>query len=177
MPDNWGQVRSMGIGGIAGRRAGRSASAASSAAGAGSSTTASRPLRPEESESRHESVTSRQYVQAVLERYLSLPGTPGVTSRHDRRCAEMLFYRGVSLEVVTAALLLGSARRTFRAGNPLPPVRALHYFLPVIEDLQPADCDPDYVRHLERKLRPLVAAKRNASDGPPAGQTLRKADG
>ena len=137
--------------------------AASSADEPGSSACGSRPPRPKESESA-EAAAARLYVQAVLERYLWLPGTPRVTSRHDRRCAEMLFRRGVPLDVVLAALMIGVARRTFRGGEPLPRVRALHYFLPVIEDLEESARDPGYLRYIERKLRPLAAAKASLSE-------------
>lgn len=165
MTDNWKHLEAVVIGETEGGRVWQGLPAASSAAGAEWSTSGSRALRPQESEPSQDAVTARQYVQVVLERYLWLPGTPRVTSRHDRRCAQMLFQRRVPLEHVNAALLLGTARRTFRAGDPLPPVRALHYFLPVIEDLQPSDCDPGYVQYLERKLRPLAAAKQNESGG------------
>ncbi len=71
----------------------------------------------------------RQYVEAVLARYLWLPDTPNRTSRHDRRLARALYERGVPLIVVEAALLLAATRRALREPwlAPLPRVRALHY--------------------------------------------------
>lgn len=101
----------------------------------------------------------REYVRTVLEYYLWLPGTAAVVSRHDRRCARMLFRRGVPLSLVTAAMAVATARRTFRTGDPLPRVRALHYFLPVVDELLETSFDPAYVAYLEQKLRPLVAMK------------------
>ena len=50
-------------------------------------------------------------------------------------------------------------RRTFRRGDPLPRVRALHFFLPVIDELLDVPCEPRYARYLEDKLRPLAAAR------------------
>src|SRR5438105_1751285 len=47
----------------------------------------------------------REYVQAVLEYYLWLPGTASVTSRHDRRSARMLFAHGVPLDLVKSAMV------------------------------------------------------------------------
>jgi hypothetical protein len=38
-------------------------------------------------------------------------------------------------------------------------VRALHYFGPVIDELQEESLDDDYVEYLWAKLRPLVEAK------------------
>ena len=77
----------------------------------------------------------RDYVRAVLDCYLSLPGTSTIASRHDRRCAQQLFQRGVSLQVVKSAMVVAVARRTLRRGGPLPRVRAVHYFLPIVEEL------------------------------------------
>lgn len=101
----------------------------------------------------------RDYVRAVLDCYLWLPGTACVTSRHDRRCAEQLYRRGVSLEVVKSAMLVAVARRIFRRGGPLPRVRAIAYFLPVVEELLERPCEAGYVQYLERALSPLAAAK------------------
>lgn len=122
-------------------------------------------------ESASSDLSEHEYVRAVLERYLWLPGTSTVTSRHDRACARALFGRGVPLDVVKSAMLLAVARRTFRGGNPLPRVRALHYFLPVVQEVLefPDRRDPSYQSYLERKLQPLAAAKRNASGGIPLG--------
>lgn len=115
---------------------------------------------PQESESSDRS--EREYVQAVLECYLWLPGTGTVTSRHDRRCARAWFRQGVALDVVRSAMVVAVARRTFRADAPLPRVRALHYFLPVVQELLESDLYLGWVQHLERKLQPLAAAKRDA---------------
>jgi hypothetical protein len=88
-----------------------------------------------------------------------------VTSRHDRRCALELHRRGVPLEVVKNAMVVAVARRTLRRGESLPRVRALHYFLPVVEELLEFPCDPGYVQYLTNKLRPLAAAKLVQSRG------------
>lgn len=98
----------------------------------------------------------RDYVRVVLDWYLWLPGTAGVISRHDRRCVRGLFGRGVPLEVVKSAMVVAMARRTFRSGDPLPRVRAMHYFLPVIEELLESPCHSEYIRYLEHKLRSLA---------------------
>ena len=101
----------------------------------------------------------RDYVRAILDCYLWLPGTADVTSRHDRRCAEQLYRRGVPLEVVKSAMVVAVARRSFRRGDPLPRVRAVHFFLPVVEEMLETPCEPGYVEYLELRLRPLAAAK------------------
>jgi hypothetical protein len=105
----------------------------------------------------------RRYVRAVLERYLWLPDTPTLTSRHDRRLAKILFERGVSLIIVEAALLLAGTRRALREPwlEPLPQVRALAYYQPVIAEVldNPRPPDIDYLTCLLRRLRPLAELK------------------
>jgi hypothetical protein len=99
----------------------------------------------------------------VLECYLSLPGTSSTTSRHDRRCAEEWFRRGVSLAAVRSAMALATARRTLRSGDPLPRVRAVHYFRPVVEEVLETSYDPGYIEYLWQQLRPHMEAKQAAA--------------
>jgi len=101
----------------------------------------------------------RIYLDAVLATYSSLPGTPLRPSRQDRRLARDLCRRGVPLRAVRTALLLAAARRTIRSGPPLPPVRTLHYFLPVIEEVLALPPEPGYVEYLAAKLRPFASQK------------------
>ena len=105
----------------------------------------------------------RRYVQAVLGRYLWLPDTPNRTSRHDRGLARTLYDRGIPLIVVEAALLLAAARRALREPYlaPLPRIRSMHYFLPVVQEVLENSKDPDhdYLVCLLRRLRPLAELK------------------
>lgn len=101
----------------------------------------------------------RLYLEAVLTAYSSLPETPTRPSRQDRRLARDLCRRGVSLRTVRTALLLAAARRTLRSGPPLAPVRTLHYFLPVIEEVLEQPPDPGYVDYLAAKLKPFASQK------------------
>jgi hypothetical protein len=105
----------------------------------------------------------RRYVRAVLARYLWLPDTPSQASRHDRRLARTLFERDVPLIAVEAALLLAATRRALREPwlAPLPRVRALHYYLPVVAEVLESSRQPDleYLTCLLRRLRPLAELK------------------
>jgi hypothetical protein len=65
----------------------------------------------------------------------------------------------VPLRAVRTALILAAARRTLRAGPPLPQVRTLHYFLPAIEEVLEHPLDPDYVEYLAAKLKPFASRK------------------
>ena len=99
------------------------------------------------------------YVRHVLDQYRQLPGTLGQVRRTDRRLAEQLHGRGVPLSLVAAAFALATCRRLLRSpdAEPLEPVRTMHYFLAVIEELREQPLDPDYVRHLQGKLEALAA--------------------
>jgi hypothetical protein len=94
--------------------------------------------------------------------YLRLPDTPCRVSRHDVRLACQLWERDIPLTTAETALLLASVRRAARRPDALPlgPIRSLHYFLPVIEELlhTPLQHGDAYVAHLRSKvpLRPEV---------------------
>lgn len=63
----------------------------------------------------------------------------------------MLHDRGIDLDLVHQAFVLALARRTFRADtDPLEPIRALRYFLPVIQEIVAAPPDPNYLQHPSR---------------------------
>ena len=103
----------------------------------------------------------REYVQAVLDLYVTLPATRRAPGRQDRRLVAALYKRGIPLGIVRAALLLAAARRTLRGDGapPLHPVGCLHYFLPVIDELRLSPPDPGYVDYLYSKLEPFMQNK------------------
>ena len=100
----------------------------------------------------------------MLTLYVDLPDTPLRASVPDQRQARIWFDRGVALEVVETALLLACLRRKARPADvpPLPRIRSLAYFQPVIEELleHPA----------ARRLSPVPApqAPRHPRDPVPA---------
>ena len=100
-------------------------------------------------------MTEQAYIQALRSVYLQLPNTHRRFSRSDQGLASNLFQRGFSLDLVRSALLLASARRLARnpAEPPLPPVRSLHYFLPVLDEISSQPLPPGYLEYLEAKLR------------------------
>jgi hypothetical protein len=100
-------------------------------------------------------MTEQAYVQALRSVYLHLPNTHRRFSRSDRHLASTLYQRGFSLDLVRSALLLATARRLPRnlAEPPLPPVRSLHYFLPVLEEIKLQPLPPGYLQYLEAKVR------------------------
>lgn len=94
------------------------------------------------------------YRQTVLDLYLRLPDTPRRLSRHDLRLVRQLWERQVPMRVVEAAFLLASARRGARRPDamPLGPIRSLHYFLPLIEELLANPVPESYVAYLRSKV-------------------------
>ena len=90
--------------------------------------------------------------------YVELPETPLRTSVQDHWQARRLHDRGVPLRLVESALLLASLRRLVRPANvpPLPPIRSLAYFLPVIEELLSHPVPDNYLEYLRLKLRQVA---------------------
>lgn len=101
------------------------------------------------------------YVARVLSVYVELPDTPLRAGLSDHALAHRLQARGVPYEVVETALLLGSLRRFIRPADalPLPRIRSLAYFQPVVEELlaSPAPAPANYCEYLRRKLRRCCA--------------------
>jgi hypothetical protein len=94
------------------------------------------------------------YVEALLRAYLQLPVTMNRARAADRALARSLFAQNVPLDLVRAAFVLAAARRSCRppGASPLGPVRSLHYFLPVIDELRLSPPAPAYLRHLQGRL-------------------------
>ena len=90
-------------------------------------------------------------VDLVIELYLGLPDVAARrASRLDRQLAAELLSRGVNLEQIEAALLLAHLRRAARS-KPLPPIRSLHYFLPVVDEITAQPLDPNWLNHLRAR--------------------------
>jgi hypothetical protein len=98
------------------------------------------------------------YVLTVLARYVDLPDTPLRASVPDQRQARLWFDRGIPLEVVETALLLACLRRTVRPADvpPLPRIRSLAYFQPIVEELQEHPAPAGYLQYLRLKLRSIA---------------------
>jgi len=92
-----------------------------------------------------------EFVSRVLALYLGLPSVAARrASRIDRKLAATLFQRGITLEQIEAAMLLAHLRRAGRA-TPLPPIRSLHYFVPVLDEVTSEPLSPEWLAYLRRK--------------------------
>jgi hypothetical protein len=102
------------------------------------------------------------YVATVLSLYLDLPDTPLRPSPLDQSLASKLHQQAVPLPLVESALLLATLRRLSRPSDlpPLPKIRSLSYFLPVIEELQQQPLPDGYLDYLRLKLQTLSLPSR-----------------
>ena len=103
----------------------------------------------------------QEYIDRLLEAYRATPGTCGMARRADRLLAEQLYQRGLPLTTVENAFTLAAVRRLARPDNaaPLPVIRSLAYFLPVIEEILSTNVDPRYFQHVRNKLQRLTTAR------------------
>jgi hypothetical protein len=94
------------------------------------------------------------YRQRVIALYLRLPDTPRRLSRFDLRLLDQLWQRHIPLTVIESAFLLASLRRAARRPDamPLGPIRSLHYFVPVIEELLANPIPESYLAYLRSKV-------------------------
>ena len=98
------------------------------------------------------------YVSAVLMLFVDLPDTPLRASTADQRQARLWFDRRIPLKVLETALMLASLRRLSRPTGalPLPRIRSLAYFQPLIEELLENPAPAGYLQYLRLKLRSLT---------------------
>jgi len=94
------------------------------------------------------------YRQTLLDLYLRLPDTPRRLSRFDLRLVRQLWERQIPLTTVETAFLLASSRRAVRHPDamPLGPIRSLHYFMPVIEELLAQPVPASYLTYMRSKV-------------------------
>lgn len=99
-------------------------------------------------------VSLKDYSNTVLGLYVRLPDTPTKARPADRRTLAQLHARGVSLDTIEFAFLLASARRLYRHPHkpPLPQIRSLAYFLPVIDEISKKFMPAGYLAYLRSKV-------------------------
>jgi len=104
---------------------------------------------------------AESYVHTILRLYQNLPETPAQPNSRDCLCAYQLQQRGVPLTLIESAFLIGSLRRLLRppGAPPLPPIRSLAYFQPVIEELLHTPIPDTYVEFLRHKMQSFAGKK------------------
>jgi hypothetical protein len=98
------------------------------------------------------------YVATLILLYLDLPETPLRPGPQDQSTAHKLYQQGIPLSLAEGALLLASLRRLIRDSGrpPLPPIRSLAYFQPVITELQQQPVPDEYLDYLRRKFQKVA---------------------
>jgi hypothetical protein len=98
------------------------------------------------------------YVATLLMLYVDLPDTPLRPSPQDHSVAHRLYEQNVPLSLVESALLLATLRRMVRPRElpPLPKIRSLAYFQPVITELQQEPMPEGYIDYLRLKFQKAV---------------------
>jgi hypothetical protein len=103
------------------------------------------------------------YVDELLRLYRRLPGTTHRVRPADRTLARDLYHRQIPFQLLRGALLLGCARRLASPSPPPSLIRSLHYFLPVLDELQQSPpLEDGYLFYLEQKIRELTAPSQPA---------------
>ena len=94
------------------------------------------------------------YIASVLALFADLPDTPSRPSPMDESLARRFHQEQIPLPLIESAFLLGTLRRLARPDDlpPLPRIRSLAYFLPVIAELQQQPLPDGYLDYLRLKL-------------------------
>jgi hypothetical protein len=93
------------------------------------------------------------YVVGVIELYRRFAGGHIRPRRADRELAAAWHRAGFSRDTIECAMLLAFARRLARPPNavPLQPIRSLHYFIPVLDEVASQPLAEHYVAYLRRQ--------------------------
>jgi hypothetical protein len=121
-------------------------------------------------------LSQEEFVEAVLDTYVSLPDTPNRTRGDDRYLAITWYRQGIALFQAKAGMLMATARRTFRESDawPLEPIRSLRYFVPLIEEIQHSGVDASYLRYLQKKLSSVLVEKVSSEPAAAPGESPRR---
>jgi hypothetical protein len=100
------------------------------------------------------------YVERVRNWLLHYPIFRSSFGEADRKVAEELFDKGVSLKLLERALLLGLARKYVSCLNSTAPspIYSLGYFLPLLDEVAQTETADAYWDYLRRRLRDFNAA-------------------
>lgn len=98
------------------------------------------------------------YVASVREGFLSLGCGIGKFGAAEVHAARNMQARGIPLAVIQDAMLLGACRKytSWLNGEALEPIRSLHYFEPLIAEIQTNPVPPGYSAYLRKKVGQLA---------------------
>jgi hypothetical protein len=108
------------------------------------------------------------YVDVIKSRFVALGCTVGKFSVRDAQFAQALQRRGVPLETVQDALLMGAIRKyvSWLNGGSPQPIASLAYFAAVVSEIQERPFPADYREYLRMKVVQLAKAwEKEAAQG------------
>jgi hypothetical protein len=110
------------------------------------------------------------YIDAVRESFLALGCVTGKFGPADVRLAEDLQRRAIPLAVVRQALLFGACRKysSWLDNGESAPVKSLHYFKEVIEEVQRQPFPAGYEGYLQKKLKQFAQERSERMKAPPS---------
>jgi len=115
------------------------------------------------------------YVEAIKSDFVALGCTIGRFSPRDAQFARDLQERGVPLEIVQDALLMGAARKyiSWLNGGASQPIGSLAYFSALVSEMQQRPLPADYREYLHEKIVRLAKAwAKESAKGPKNGGCL-----
>jgi hypothetical protein len=102
--------------------------------------------------------TSNEYVETIRRWYLDVECTASRFGAQDRTKAVEFQSRGIPLEVIEAALLLGAARKyvSWLNGTARAPIGSLEYFEPLVAEIQDQPMTETYRGYLRARTDQLA---------------------
>jgi hypothetical protein len=119
--------------------------------------------------------TRNAYIDAIRSSFVALGCTIGKFSPRDAQFARDLQGRGVPLEIVKDALLMGAARKyiSWLNGGAPQPIGSLAYFSALVTEMQQRPLPRDYREYLHEKVARLAKAwEKESAEGPKNGGCL-----
>jgi hypothetical protein len=94
------------------------------------------------------------YVEEIRSTFVALGCTTGKFSARDALLAQDLQQRGIALEIVQDAMLMGAARKyvSWLNGRSLQPIGSLAYFATLLPEMEQRPLPPDYREYLRETV-------------------------
>ena len=107
---------------------------------------------------REKSTEEDAYVAAVRDTFLETGCTRGIFGANDAKAARSLRQRGVSLQLVQSALILGACRKyiSWLNGGSSEPIATLAYFEPLVSEIEQHSLPEGYREHIQSKIRKMA---------------------
>jgi len=112
------------------------------------------------------------YVDAIKSSFVATGCTIGKFSARDAQLAQDLQQRGILLEIVQDAILMGAARKyiSWLNGGAPQPIGSLVYFATLVSEIQERPLPADYREYLRKKVAQLAKTwAKESAKGPKNG--------